>query len=319
MKNLTEFWLEVAQDTWFVQDFSVIPDQRAAYATVYDFWHGFTIKAHMPELRMSGKWIIHLRHRINAYEATYAGEYTYCGRGAHRDACLGSLTLERLVHSNLFVSNDDICPNKLEICMKFTTPYDKGQETDSQLLKIWSAIPAICHQFPRFMFFHKAKQISGLVDPKTPQKGVRSVIISEKMGDGKTVGKEMKAIYDDPARRNSREIFVLCMRFMMWGFQLQKEHCKAQRAFLQDMHPENCVFMHGVPKTNDPHLYKGKASKYTMFRLVDANGWWMCGESKWRELYSLFGCIFDVIESPYFKACPLNPVHFDQVRHVPWM
>lgn len=178
------------------------------------------------------------------------------------------------MHHGLIVYNDDFLPEKLSICMKFSKPFDKEQEVDANHLKIWSGIRSIASQFPRFIIFSKAKKINGVakvkVDPKDPNRGVRSVLLCEAMGEGKTVGMEMKAIYEDPKRRETREMFVLCVRFMMWGFELQKEHCKAQSGHLQDMHPENCVFMRGVPATNMPEDFlHGRAGKYTLFLCID--------------------------------------------------
>ena len=114
VKTLAEFWCEISQDVWSVQDFSVKPDQTADLARVYSFWHRHLIWAHMTELRMKGTWTIHLRSN-KGHEARYERHYKYAGRGAHRDACLGSLTLERVTHLGLVVANDDLLPEKLNI------------------------------------------------------------------------------------------------------------------------------------------------------------------------------------------------------------
>ena len=120
------------------------------------------------------------------------------------------------------------------------------------------------------------------------------------------MGKEMKAIHDDPNQRGSREMFVLCMRFMMWGFELQKEHCRVNNGHLQDMHFKNCVFMDGFSCWAE---HTG--------RCVDSNGWWNIGTSRWKDLYSLSGCIFDVIETDEWRlCCNLHPVHVASVRNV---
>ena len=93
-----------------MQDFSVIPDPGAAYATAYCVWRKNVIRAHLPELKMSGRWTIDLASPAG-YQARYEGTYNYAGRGAHRDCCLGNLELEgRIWHLGLFVANDDLLP-----------------------------------------------------------------------------------------------------------------------------------------------------------------------------------------------------------------
>ena len=322
VKNQNQFWSEIGQDIWSVQDFSVNPDLGAANATAYCVWNKRVVWAHLPELEMSGRWTIDLASPAG-YTATYEGTYNYVGRGAHRDCCLGSLQLEgRIWHLGLLVTNDDLLPEKINICMKFSSPFDKDQADDARHLKQWSSFPTIASQFPRFLHFSNSKTIRGVpATPQNPNKGVRSVLISEAMGEGKTVGKEMKAIHDDPNRRSTREMFVLCMRFMMWGFELQKEHCKVNDGHLQDMHPENCVFIDGVPIADgmaSDHFLLGRTHRYSLFRCVDSNGWWPVNGNRWRDLHSLFGCIFDVIETEQWRVCNnLHPVHLASVRNVP--
>ena len=307
MKSLKEFWLEVAREEWAVQDFSVWPDAKADRAHCFCIFHGHIIHAHVPGLRMKGQFAIYFRHIYHQYEATFKGSYNYVGRGAHRDACLGTLELASIQHLGLFVANDGILPEKIHICMKFSTPCDIEQEYDAKNLKTWSGFENICTQFPRFMHYAKTKAVAGVV---------RSVLLVEAMGDGSSVGAEIKRIYDCPQRSQTREMFVICMRFMMWAFQLQRGHVVAQGAFLQDMHMNNCVFMHGPIAGQNPQKFVGRGGKYSKFRCIDANGWWNIGCNSWQQLKPLFGCIFDVITTEYWHSCRLHPVHMTAVENV---
>ena len=58
------------------------------------------------------------------------------------------------------------------------------------------------------------------------------MLLVEAMGDGTSTGSEMKRIADEPQRMRTREMFVLVMRWMMWAFELQKEHVIANKGFL---------------------------------------------------------------------------------------
>ena len=289
--------------------FHVWPDTKTDPAHYSCIFHGHIIHAHVPALRMKGQFAIHFRHTAHQYEATFRGDYIYVGRGAHRDACLGTLTLTSLSHLGLYVANDGILPEKIHICMKFSTPCDIEQEYDAKNLKTWSGFEEICTQFPRFLHFSKTKAVGGVV---------RSVLLVEAMGDGSSVGDEIKRIYDCPQRSQSREMFVICMRFMMWAFELQKGHVVAQGAFLQDMHMNNCVFIHGPIAGHDPEKFEGRAGKYTKFRCIDSNGWWQIGCNMWKQLKPLFGCIFDIIGTVYWQSCRLHPVRMSAIENVTW-
>ena len=141
VKTQNQFWSEISQDIWSVQDFSVNPDLGAANATAYCVWNKRVAWAHLPELKMSGRWTIDLASPAG-YTAKYEGTYNYVGRGAHRDCCLGSLQLEgRIWHLGLFVTNDDLLPETINICMKFSSPFDKDQADDALRLKQWSSFP----------------------------------------------------------------------------------------------------------------------------------------------------------------------------------
>jgi len=98
---------------------------------------------------------------------------------------LGSLALERVTHLGLIVTNDDFLPENINISLKFSSPFDKDQETDAKHLKRWSSFPTIASQFPRFLHFSDAKAIHGVArtkpDPTDLQRGIRSVLISEAM------------------------------------------------------------------------------------------------------------------------------------------
>ena len=120
----------------------------------------------------------------------------------------------------------------------------------------------------------------------------------------------MKRIADDETRICTREIFVLVMRWMIWAFTLQ--NLIAKQGFLQDMHMNNCVFMHGVPASQNEAHYTGRAGKYTLFRYVDSNGWWPIGTYPWKDVDKLLGCIYDVLDE---KDCRcLQPVHSSLTR-----
>lgn len=75
VKTQNEFWSEIGQDIWSVQDFSVNPDVGAANATAYCVWNKRVVWAHLPELKMSGRWTINLASPAG-YTATYEGTYT---------------------------------------------------------------------------------------------------------------------------------------------------------------------------------------------------------------------------------------------------
>ena len=137
------------------------------------------------------------------------------------------------------------------------------------------------------------------------------------MGDGTSVGQEMKKIADDAVRISSREIFVLVFRYMIWGFTLQRQYILEERCFLQDLHMNNCVFMHGVPKGQNPANYSGKGCKYSLFRFIDCNGWWEIGRYPWKDVDKLFGCIYDVVNTQEFQSCrALYPMHYQCVANV---
>lgn len=309
MKTLKEFWLDVARETWAVQDFTVSPDTEAPWATCFCIFHGHTVNGHLPGLRMKGRFSITMRHSSHSYEACFEGPYKYVGRGMHRDACLGTLKLKYLQHSDLYVFNDGILPEELHICMKFSTPFDGAQTDDAKNLKTWSGFENICTQFPRFLHFCNSKIIAGTG---------RSILLVEAMGDGGTVGNELKKIAENPERRQTRETFVVVMRFMMWAFLLQKEHVKAQNAYLQDVHMNNCVILHGAIAGHNPAIFLGRAGRHTKFRCVDSNGWWEIGCNSWKELAPLFGCITDVVQTHYWRDCRLHPVHLQAVDNVAW-
>ena len=128
----------------------------------------------------------------------------------------------------------------------------------------------------------------------------------------------MKKIADDVARISSREIFVLVFRYMMWGFTLQRQYILEEQCFLQDMHMNNCVFMHGVPKGQNPAPYAGKkGSRFSVFRFIDCNGWWEIGRYPWKDVDKLFGCIYDVVNTQEFQSCrALYPMHHQCVANV---
>ena len=144
------------------------------------------------------------------------------------------------------------------------------------------------------------------------------MLLVEACGDGSSIGTEMKRLADDENRISSGEIFVLVMRLMIWAFTLQKEHVIAKKGFLQDMHMNNCVFMHGVPASQNIEVFTGRASKSTLFRCVDSNGWWPIGIYPWKDVGKLMGCIYDIIDEKHWKACRcLQDVHYHAVKNVP--
>ena len=118
MNTLKKFWLQVAHDEWRVQDFGVWPDPKTDPAHYFCIFHAAVIHAHVPALRMKGQFSIHFRHSVHNYEASFRGDYNYVGRGAHRDACLGTLTLASLSHLGLLIHNDGILPEKIHICQR---------------------------------------------------------------------------------------------------------------------------------------------------------------------------------------------------------
>lgn len=119
------------------------------------------------------------------------------------------------------------------------------------------------------------------------------------------------------ARISSREIFVLVFRYMMWGFTLQRQYILEEQCFLQDMRMNNCVFMHGVPKGQNPAPYAGKGSRFSVFRFIDCNGWWEIGRYPWKDVDKLFGCIYDVVNTQEFQSCrALYPMHHQCVANV---
>ena len=309
MKTLKEFWLDVAREQWAVQDFTVSPDDKGNWASCHCIFHGKKINAHLPALRMNGEFSITFRHSTHEYEAMFHGPYRYVGRGQHRDACLGTLELKSLLHLGLYVANDGILPEKPHICMKFSDPCDKMQQDDADNLKTWSSFENICSQFPRLLHFASFKKVAGVA---------RSVLLVEAMGDGGSVGAELQKIENDPVRKQSRETFVLCMRFMMWAFELQKEHVKAQNAYLQDVHMNNCVILHGEIAGYDPANFLGRAGRHTKFRCIDSNGWWDIGCHPWKDLAPLFGCITDVVATHFWRNCRLHAVHIQAVDNVAW-
>lgn len=304
-----EFWADVARGRWQVQDFQISPDTLAASATSWCGFHRKFLKAHHAGLNMSGTFQLFLGDVGAGWVGEYRGPYRYVGRGQHRDCCLSELELYRLkLHGCDQDPADSPLPRRLNICMKLSTVSDQDQQADAGHLQKWSQIASVRSQFPRFLHFAHWKTVAGKD---------RSVLLVEAMGDGTSVGREMKKIADDVARISSREIFVLVFRYMMWGFTLQRQYILEEQCFLQDMHMNNCVFMHGVPKGQNPAPYAGKGSRFSVFRFIDCNGWWEIGRYPWKDVDKLFGCIYDVVNTQEFQSCrALYPMHHQCVANV---
>lgn len=307
--DMNEFWADVARGRWQVQDFQISPDTLAASATSWCGFHRKFLKAHHAGLNMSGTFQLFLGDVGAGWVGEYRGPYRYVGRGQHRDCCLSELELYRLkLHGCDQDPADSPLPRRLNICMKLSTVSDQDQQADAGHLQKWSQIASVRSQFPRFLHFAHWKTVAGKD---------RSVLLVEAMGDGTSVGREMKKIADDVARISSREIFVLVFRYMMWGFTLQRQYILEEQCFLQDMHMNNCVFMHGVPKGQNPAPYAGKGSRFSVFRFIDCNGWWEIGRYPWKDVDKLFGCIYDVVNTQEFQSCrALYPMHHQCVANV---
>ena len=308
-KGLVEFWANVANSRWQVQQFQISPNQRAERASCWCGFHKKMLRAHLPGLNMNGVFSLVLADVAAGYVARFSGPYTYVGRGFHRDCCVSNLELVSLRHLDCEIANDDTLPERLNIAMKISKPCDKDQLDDAENLKVWSQIESMRSQFPRFLHYSQWHPILTF--------GPRSVLLVEAIGDGTSVGREMKRIVDDGNRISSREMFVLVVRYMIWAFRMQSQFVQEKGAFLQDMHMNNCVFLHGVPAGQYPPYYHGKAGRYTLFRCIDSNGWWPIGLYNWPDVSSLLACIYDVIDTHEFRSCrALHPCHFQAVKNV---
>ncbi len=307
MKDLNEFWASIAEKQWAVQDFHLAPDLNAANASYWCPFSRRVIKAHLPGVGMTGSFSVFLADSRHGYTAEYRGRYKYVGRGCHRDALVGDCTVYSFKHLDCELVNEEL-PEELSLCFKISSPADAEQQRDADNLAEWNSVAILRGQFPRLLHYCAWKIVAG---------SQRSVIVVEACGDGTSIGTEMKRINDDPARICTREIFVLVMRWMIWAFQLQREHTITKQGFLQDMRMNNCVFLHGVPARQNPADYKGRASRYTLFRCVVSNGWWPIGYYKWVEVDKLFGCIYDVLDEHDWLACQcLQQAHYHAVKSV---
>ena len=307
-KDINVFWTNIAEENWSVQDFAITPDQKAEWASYWCPFQRGVLKAHLPGLMMKGTFQVFLADKHQSFTAEYRGTYKYVGRGCHRDALVGDCELYSFRHLDLEVENDRL-PDKLSLCFKISTRADAEQKRDAENLKTWNQVSSLRSQFPRLLHFCNFKIIASKE---------RSVLLVEACGDGSSIGTEMKRIADNQARISTREIFVLVMRFMIWAFTLQKQHVIEKNGFLQDMHMNNCVFMHGVPANQNEADFTGRAAKYTLFRCVDSNGWWPIGIFPWKDVDKLLGCIYDIIDENDWRACRcLQQAHYDAVKNVP--
>ena len=307
-KDINVFWTNIAEQNWAVQDFSILPDETAEKAKYWCPFQRGILNAHLPGLKMTGRFQVFLADSTQSFTAEYRGTYKYVGRGCHRDALVGDCKIWSFQHLCLELVNDQL-PEELSLCFKISTRADEEQKRDAENLKTWNEVASLRSQFPRLLHFCNFKLIAWKE---------RSVLIVEACGDGSSVGTEMKRIADDGTRISTREVFVLVMRFMIWAFSLQRQHVIEKKGFLQDMHMNNCVFMHGVPAGQNEADFTGRAEKFTLFRCVDSNGWWPIGYYPWKDVDKLLGCIYDTIDEKDWRACRcLEQAHYDAVKNVP--
>ena len=183
---MNEFWADVARGRWQVQDFQISPDTLAASATSWCGFHRKFLKAHHAGLNMSGTFQLFLGDVGAGWVGEYRGPYRYVGRGQHRDCCLSELELYRLkLHGCDQDPADGELPRRLNICMKLSTVSDQDQQADAGHLQKWSQIASVRSQFPRFLHFAHWKTVAGKD---------RSMLLVEAMGDGTSVGREMKKL-----------------------------------------------------------------------------------------------------------------------------
>lgn len=209
------------------------------------------------------------------------------------------LQLYSLKHLNLEACNDDLLPEKLNLCMKFSRP--RVTKTSKMMPKTWNNIEKLATQFPRLLQYASNKLVAGKANflwvwaampqerwTDLKQQGIqtkRAVLLVQAMGDGTSIGTEMKRIADDPQRIRTREIRA-CDALDDVGIWIAERarHCK-QRILAGYAHEQVC------PHARSASLQEQRNVLWESRQVLDVPvHWfqWMVGQWHWSSIKSWF-------------------------------